>query len=118
MASARAGWEGSEATEYDIECLCRARKIPLEAIVRMPGKEMVPEPHDGERVVFASYFLRGFALPAITFFRQFLDHFRMQPHHLGANAVMLLSAFITRCEAYLGVQPTVGLWVRLYHLKS
>ena len=49
------------------------------------------------------------------FFRDFLNHFQMQPHHLGANAIMLLSAFITLCEGYLGVRPSLGLWTRLFH---
>ena len=42
----------------------------------------------------------------------------MQPHHLGANAVMLLSAFVTLCEGYLGVRPSLGLWTRLFHFRS
>ena len=118
MASARAGWVGFDVTEYDIDRLRRARKVPLEAIVRVSSGEMVLAPKAGERVVFTSHFARGFALPVSKFFRDFLDHFGMQPHHLGANGIMLLSACVTLCEAYLGVRPTVGLWVWLYHFKS
>ena len=118
MASARAGWEGSDVTEYDIDRLRRACKVPLEAIVHVSGGEMVSAPEAGERVVFTAHFARGFALPVSKFFRDFLDHFGMQPHHLGANAIMLLLAFVTLCEAYLRVRLSVGLWVWLYHFKS
>ena len=31
---------------------------------------------------------------------------------------MLLSAFVTLCEGYLGIRPTVALWTRLCHFKS
>ena len=117
MALARGGWEGSDVMEYGIDRLRRARKVPLEAIVRMSGGEMVLAPEVGEQVVFTAHFARGFALPVRKFFRDFLDHFGMQPHHLGANTIMLLSAFVTLCEAYLRVQPAVGLWVRLYHFQ-
>jgi hypothetical protein len=64
-------------------------------------------------VVFYDHFPRGFALPASCFMRQFLDHFHLQPHHIGANAMMVLSAFATLCEAYLGIWPNVELFRRL-----
>jgi hypothetical protein len=54
-------------------------------------------------VVFYDHFPWGFALPASSFMRQFLDHFHLQPHHIGANAMMTLVAFATLCEAYLGI---------------
>jgi hypothetical protein len=54
-------------------------------------------------VVFYDHFPRGFTLPASNFLRQFMDHFHLQPHHIGANAMMILAAFATLCEAYLGI---------------
>jgi hypothetical protein len=59
---------------------------------RLPGGETVPAPLDGERVVFVAHFERGFALPANDFFRDFLDYYILQPHHLLTNAMMILSA--------------------------
>jgi hypothetical protein len=61
-------------------------------------------------VVFYDHFPRGFALPASSFMRQFLDHFRLQPHHIGANAMMILSMFATLYEAYLGIWPNIELF--------
>ena len=86
--------------------------------VRVPGDEVAPEPQPGECVVFTSHFARGFGLPVSTFLRAFLDYYHLQPHHLGANAVMLLSVFICFCEGYLGVRPSIGLWVRFFHFRS
>ena len=37
----------------------------------------------GERVVFLAHFDRGFGLPVSKFFRDFLDFYRLQPHHLA-----------------------------------
>lgn len=118
MASARGGWEGSEVVEYNILRLRRAHKMPEETVFRVPGGEVVQAPQPGERVVFTAHFPRGFALPVSGFFRQFLDHFGLQPHHLGPNTIMLLSAFVTLCDGYLGVRPTVPLWTRLCHFRS
>jgi hypothetical protein len=69
-------------------------------------------------VVFYDHFPRGFALPASSFMRQFLDHFRLQPHHIGANAMIILSVFAILCEAYLGIWPNVELFRRLIYFKT
>jgi hypothetical protein len=50
--------------------------------------------------------------------RQFLDHFHLQPHHIGANVMMTLAAFATLCEAYLGIWPNVELFRRLIFFKT
>src|SRR4051812_27521696 len=97
--------KGSNVTEMEILMLRRARKIPRTLDFRVPGDELVPTPRAGERVVFRAHFDRGFGLPVSKFFRDLLDFYRLQPHNLGANAVMLLSAFVTLCEGYLGVRP-------------
>src|SRR4051794_41411436 len=68
---------------------------------RAPGAEIVPDPRAGERVVFLAHFEHGFGLPVSTFFREFLDFHRLQPHHLAANFMMILSGFVTLCEGYL-----------------
>ena len=56
-------------------------------------------------MIFRSHCLRGFGLPASGFLRAFLEFYNLQPHHLMPNAVMLLSAFVTLCEGFLGVLP-------------
>jgi hypothetical protein len=101
-------WEGSWVKERQIELLRRGRVLPPTDLVgsRPAGSERIPTPKPGEVVVFYDHFPRGFALPASSFMRQFLDHFHLQPHHIGANAMMTLAAFATLCEAYLGICPT------------
>ena len=71
--------------------------------------EISPEPEEGKRVIFRSHCLRGFGLPASSFFRAFLGFYGLHPHHLTPNMVALLSAFVTLCEGYLGVLPTIEL---------
>ena len=61
-------------------------------------------------MIFRSHCLRGFGLPASGFLRSFLEFYHLQPHHLTPNTVMLLSAFVTLCEGFLGVLPTLELW--------
>ena len=105
-------WDGSNVHEDHVEFLRKTRRLPGadKVWVRLaPAREITPEPEEGERVVFRSHFLRGIGLPASAFFRSFLEFYQLQPHHLTPNTVVLLSAFVTWCEGYLGVLPTLEL---------
>ena len=68
-------------------------------------------------MVFVAHFERGFRLSASSFFRAFLNRFRLQPHHLPANAITQLSALVAFWKGYLGVWPTVELWAKYFQLK-
>jgi hypothetical protein len=69
-------------------------------------------------VVFYDHFPRGFALLASNFLRQFMNHFHLQLHHIGANTMMMLAAFAALCEAYLGIWPNVKLFRWLIYFKT
>jgi hypothetical protein len=84
----------------------------------VPGEEIVPEAQPGERVVFTAHFERGFGLPASPFFRAFLEFFGLQPHHLPANAFVMLSCFVAFCEGYAGLWPDVDFQSRLFFIKA
>ena len=64
-----------------------------------------------------SHFERGFGLPISEHMKKFLRFYRLQPHHLPANAILSLSVFTTFCEAYLGLLPTVNLWRKFFGFK-
>jgi hypothetical protein len=78
----------------------------------------VPAPEPGERVIFISHFERGFALPVSDFFRDFLENNGLQPHHLPANAVMILSAFAAFCEGYASIEPFAQGWAKYFQLRK
>ncbi|KAK1605218.1 hypothetical protein QYE76_028891 [Lolium multiflorum] len=118
MASASGSWRGSYMHDDDIERLVRLRRIPREVVTRAPGEEVEPKPEPGERVVFGAHLDRGLGLPASAFFRRFLDFFGLQPHHLPANACVLLSCYVAFMEGYAGLWPDVDFWSRLFYLKS
>jgi hypothetical protein len=116
----KGSWEGSWVKEKRIKLLRQGRVLTSADLVgcRPIGGELVPAPQPEEAVVFYDHFPRGFALPASDFLRQFLYHFHLQPHHIGANAMMTLAAFATLCEAYLGIWPNVELFRRLIYFKT
>ncbi|KAK1632160.1 hypothetical protein QYE76_006475 [Lolium multiflorum] len=118
MAQPSGSWKGSYMREDDIARLVRLRRIPAGVITRAPGAEMEPRPEPGERVVFGAHLDRGLGLPASNFFRRFLDHFGLQPHHLPANAMILLSCYVAFMEGYAGLWPDVEFWSRLFYIKA
>jgi hypothetical protein len=116
----KGSWEGSWGKEKQIELLRQGRVLPPADLVscRPTGGELVSAPGPGETVVFYDHFPQGFALPASSFMRQFLDHFHLQLHHIGVNEMMVLSVFATLCEAYLGIWPNVELFCQLIFFKT
>jgi hypothetical protein len=87
---------------------------PSQRIMPPTSSKTVPVTQANERVVFIAHFERGFALSASNFFRDFLDYFDLQPHHLPSNAIMTLLAFATFCEGYTGIEPFVQGWSKYF----
>jgi hypothetical protein len=79
--------------------------------------ELAPDLQPGEFVVFVTHFERGFGLPVSDFMKRFLEKFGIQPHHLPANAITTLSAFISFSEGYLGLWPTINLWAKYFRFR-
>ncbi|KAK1665766.1 hypothetical protein QYE76_053925 [Lolium multiflorum] len=113
----RGAWMGSNVSEYEIDWLYRSRRIPEGVTCRLPGDEIEPVLEPGERVVFLAHFERGFGLPVSSFFRSFLDFYKLQPHHLPGNAVFYLSCYATFMEAYIGIRPTRETFARFFALR-
>ncbi|KAK1663543.1 hypothetical protein QYE76_051702 [Lolium multiflorum] len=113
----RGAWKGSEVTQHEIDWLYRSRRIPEGVSCRIPKDEIEPDLRDGEFVVFLAHLERGFGLPASDFFRQFLDFYKLQPHHLPGNAIFYLSCYATFMEAYMGLRPTRETFARFFSLR-
>ena len=113
-------WDGSNVHEDHVAFLRQTRCLPDANLVWVrlaPETEISPAPEEGERVVFCSHFLCGFGLPVSGFLRSFLEFYNLQPHHLMPNTVMLLSAFVSLCEGFLGLLPTLELWGEFFQSK-
>jgi hypothetical protein len=114
----RSGWEGSEVTLADISWITTTRRVLVGVACQLPVGETVSAPEPGERVVFIAHFVRGFGLPVSDFFRDFLDTYDLQPHHIPANAVMILSTFATFCEGFAGIEPFCQGWAKYFQLRK
>ena len=68
--------------------------------------------------MFYAHVERRLGLPTSSFFSEFLSFYGLQPHHLGANCITQLSCFVTLCEAYLGVWPSMEIFGMFFFLRS
>ncbi|KAE8819520.1 hypothetical protein D1007_02503 [Hordeum vulgare] len=111
-AKSRGAWEGSIVGEGHIEFLHHRRMLPPaeRVAVLIPMGEGSPVPQAAEAVVFAKRFAHGFRMPASDFFSRFLAQFGQQPHHLAANAILQLAAFVTLSKGFLGIELCLDLW--------
>jgi hypothetical protein len=85
---------------------------------RAVAGEEFPSEDVKEQVVFASFFERGFNVPAGDFFCGLLYYYRLELVHLIPNSIIVVSTFIHFCEAYLGIPPHFTLWRYFFYVKS
>jgi hypothetical protein len=99
-------------TEAKIQALVDRGLLRLKTEVewREAAGEDFPSEDVKEQVVFASFFERGFNLPAGDFFRGLLYYYKLELVHLIPNSITVVSTFIHFCEAYLGIPPHFTLW--------
>jgi hypothetical protein len=108
----QAGWSRSTMSEAKIQALVDHGLLRPKAEVecRAAAGEQFPSEDVKEQVVFASFFERGFNLPAGDFFRGLLYYYGLELVHLVPNSITVVSTLIHFCEAYQGISPHFLLW--------
>jgi hypothetical protein len=116
----QAAWVRSTMTEAKIQALVNRGLLRQKTEVewRAAAGEEFPSEDVKEQVVFASFFERGFNLPAGDFFRGLLYYYRLELVHLVLNSITVVSTFIHFCEAYLGIPPHFLLRRYFFCVKS
>uniref|UniRef100_A0ACD5W6E8 Uncharacterized protein n=1 Tax=Avena sativa TaxID=4498 RepID=A0ACD5W6E8_AVESA len=82
-----------------------------------PAGEVTPSPQAGEKVYRKAQLVRGVSLPISHFFLFVLNHYRVQPHNLSPNSILVLSNFAALCKGYLGIRPRLDLFVSFFTVK-
>jgi hypothetical protein len=113
-------WIRSTMTEVKIQALvdCELLRPKAEVEWRAAAGKQFPSEDVKEQVVFASFFERGFNLPAGDFFHGLLYYFQLELVHLVPNSITVVSTFIHFCEAYLGISPHFLLWRYFFRVKN
>jgi hypothetical protein len=67
--------------------------------------ERCPLPRDGDVMVLASFYERGFRLRMQLFMQGLLFYYGLELQNLYPNTILHIACFIMLCEAYLGMPP-------------
>ena len=119
-ASVTCNWAPSTATKSKLAEFVASGHLPKKEVMsyRAPHpSEEIPQPKDGEVVVFTDHMNRGFAPPGSKFFREVLAFFDLRPQDIGPNSVSNLCNFQVFCEVYLGEEPSLLLFRELFYLN-
>ena len=91
--------------------------LPPKEVVhwRAPAlREAVPRLWADEVVSFLAFHERGLGYPVHWFLRGLLNEWGLELQHLNSTRVLHVAGFITVYEAFLGMEPHVDLFRRMF----
>src|SRR3954463_15292980 len=118
--SHKGDWRGSDNTGRHTPKMGDEGDLPATeglAWRAAPAGEVTPSPQAGEKVYLKAQLVHGVSLPISHFFLSVLNHYKVQPHNLSPNSILVLSNFAALCEGYLGIRPRLDLFVYFFTVK-
>jgi hypothetical protein len=112
MAESR--WPASDVTQEHLQNLMsQGYKTTAElAACRVPEDPSSPTPAGGYVVACMTFYKRGFGEPSHQFLRSLLLwSYGLELHHMTTSGILHMVAYVTLCEAYIGIQPHFNLWI-------
>jgi hypothetical protein len=64
----------------------------------------------GYIMVCAAFYEQGFGVSSHRFLCSLLRSYGLELHHLTHSGILHMAAFVTLCEAYIGIEPHLKLW--------
>jgi hypothetical protein len=71
----------------------------------VPEDLAFPAPTEGYVVAFAAFYEWGFGVLSHQFLRSLLQYYDLELHNLTPSGVLHIEAFVTLCEASMGIDP-------------
>jgi hypothetical protein len=66
---------------------------------------------------YVAFYEQGFSMPPHRFLHSLLWYYDLELHLLTPSGVLHIAAFVTLCEAYLGIDPELDLWKYFFHVR-
>jgi hypothetical protein len=80
------------------------------ATCRVPEDPASPVLVGGYIIVYAAFYECGFCAPSHWFLHSLLLFYGLELHHLSPSGILHIAAFVTLCEANMGIEPHFDLW--------
>jgi hypothetical protein len=87
------------------------------ATYRVLENPVFPAPMDGYVLSFGAFYERGFSMPLPRFVRSLLQYYGLELHSLTPSGILRIAAFMSLCEAYLGIDPEFDLWNYFFRVR-
>jgi hypothetical protein len=69
----------------------------------------------GYVVACATFYDQGFGVPSHRFLCLLLQFYGLELHHFTPLGILHIAAFVTLCDAYMGIEPHFDLWNYFFH---
>jgi hypothetical protein len=109
---AELSWPASEVTQEHLQNLIsQGYMTAMElATYLVPEDPASPTPAGGYIVACMTFYERGFSVPSHQFLHSLLRSYGLELHHLSPSRILHMVAFVTLCEAFIGIEPHFNLW--------
>jgi hypothetical protein len=106
------GWTTSEVMQEHLQNLASQGYMTVVelATCRVLEDPASPVQARGYVVACAVFYEWGFGVLTHQFLRSLLQFYGLEPHHLTPLGILHMAAFVTLCEAYMGIEPHFNLW--------
>jgi hypothetical protein len=84
---------------------------------QVPKDPTFPASVEGYVVSFMAFYERGFDAPPHQFLHSLLRCYGLKLHHLTPLRVLHIVAFVTFCQAYMGIYPNLNLWKYFFCIR-
>jgi hypothetical protein len=112
-------WPASEVTREHLQNLiskgCMTMAELATCLVPMGPESLAPV--EGFIVVCVAFHEQGFGLLSHQFLCSLLWSYGLEMHHLTPSGILHVAAFVTLCEAYIGIEPPFNLWSHFFRAQ-
>jgi hypothetical protein len=112
------GWTASKVMQEHLQNLMSQRYMMAVELTacHVPKDPASPIQAGGYIVACMTFYEQGFGVPAHQFLCSLLQLYDLGLHHLTPLKILHMAAFVTLCEAYMGIEPHFNLWNYFFHI--
>jgi hypothetical protein len=112
LALVEQDWTPSKVTQGHLQNLMNQGLMTVAQLMSccVPEDPAFPALVEGYVVTFVAFYEQGFSALSHRFLCSLLQHYDLELHNLTPSGILHIAAFVTLCEAYMGIDPHFGLW--------
>jgi hypothetical protein len=110
-------WTPSKVMHAHLQNLVSLMTATELTTCHVPEDPTSPVPIEGYVVAFVAFYMWGFGAPSHQFLCSLLQPYSQELHNLILSEILQIMAFVTLCEAYIGIDPHFDLWNNFFCIQ-